>query len=1854
MSSWSLIFLMMALLSCAKKEKNKVDPDFAKYVSAFTYGIISNQSTIKVQLVQEVPSAKPGEAVKEELLEFSPNIEGKAFWLDQHTIEFRPKDILPSGTEYEAEFQLATLVSDVPTKLEVLEFTFQVIKQAAFIGEQSINPYDNQHPEFQQLSAVLISADFAKNDVIEKIFSATQNDKKLHVSWSHQEDGRTHRFIVDSVERKVEVQSVLLHCATTQIGADSDNDLTIEIPSLNDFTVFNSIVVNEPEQCITLNFSDPLSDSVDITGLIYLANSSAVRLSAQGNMVKVFPTSRVTGEVELVVTRGVKSVKGYALKEEYRQKIMFNNIKPNVEILGSGVILPSTNGLVLPFQAVNLKAIDLKIVKIYSNNIAQFFQVNQYDGDRELSRVGRVEFRGEIALTATSAIDYGKWNTFSLDLSKYIKADPGAIYRVYLSFRPEYSFYACPEVLESAEYFKKMEEQEENEFDGPTDSYYYYDEEEYYYYDNGYEWEERDNPCHISYYIDKKNKNVRNILASDLGIIAKGGNGSELLVAVTDLKSTEPLSEIEVELYNYQNQLIVSGHTDGDGFVTLQHSKKPYLLVAKRGEERGYLRLDDGSSLSLSMFDVSGSENKKGVKGFIYGERGVWRPGDSLYVSFMLEDKNNVIPGNHPVLCEVYNPNDQLYKKWVKNTSVNGLYDFRFATNIEDPTGNWICKIKVGGSEFSKTLKIETVKPNRLKINLDFGTEVLKSSGVKEGKLNVKWLHGAKAKNLKVDVEMNIKEGSTAFKGFDNYTFDDPTRHFESEQKNIFEGSVDENGNAIVKTEISTAAQAPGMLNCFFKTRAFEQGGDFSTDQFQILYSPYASYVGVKIPEGKGWNGALYSDKSNVINIATVDENNRAVDRQNIKVEIYDVNWRWWWDYSDEDESGNYVESSYRTLTKTEYVSTKNGKLLYDLTFDKPSWGRKMIKITDPVSGHSCGKVFYTTYSSWWNEGGHGPGGPEMLTFSTDKSKYNVGEKVVVQLPKVKEGRALVSIESGSKVIRHFWHELDGNSFDFEATEAMAPNVFVHVSLIQPHNSTANDVPIRMYGVQAILVEDKNTHLHPLLQMANVLAPEQEATLKVSEQEGRAMSYTIAVVDEGLLDLTRFKTPDPWPVFYTKEALGIKTWDLYKYVIGAYNGKMAGLLAVGGDEALNAGAGKKINRFVPVVKFLGPFYLEPGQSKTHKYKMPNYVGSVRTMIVASDNGAYGNTEKTTAVKKPLMVISTLPRVLGPKEKVKVPVTVFAMDSKVKDVIVQLKNSSIFTVIGQSTKTLHFTEEGDQVVEFELQVDERVGSGRIEITATGAGESAKHVTDIQVRASNPEITQVKSGVVSGGQTWKEQFAVVGMEGTNKVSLEISSLPPLNLEQRLRYLIQYPHGCIEQTTSAVFPQLFLMKIMELNAAQKPEITNNIKAAIDRLKGFQLADGGMSYWPEYYSEPSEWGTNYAGHFLMEAEKQGYALPSGFKDKWVNYQRKAANAWRNSDWKDKGFQRDEQITQAYRLYTLALSGNAELGAMNRLKEVKNLTQETKWRLATAYLLAGKDKTARTLAEGLTAEVVRYKELSGTYGSDLRDKAMILEAMTYLGWKDKAKRVLDDISNNLKGNSWYSTQTTAYCLMAVGKFVGAGGGNTNGVNAQYRIGSGEFIAVTSKAGVVKIVVDAKKFRNASVEVKNNGGAMLFTKIYMQGVPLMGDATSGASMLAMQVKYYDFDNKEINPLRIAQGTDFYAEVKINPAGYPTGMDEMALTQIFPSGWEIRNTRMDLTASDEEAAGDKPEHIDFRDDRVYTYFDLKTNDRKKFRVILHAAYQGDFYLPTVYCEAMYDHEINARSGGRWVKVLGAGE
>jgi uncharacterized protein YfaS (alpha-2-macroglobulin family) len=1876
-----LFFVFFVFQACGKKSGSDFNSDFSlfsSYISNFTGGIVSTQSDIRVVLAFDKKEWKANEVLDNDLFDISPSVSGKVVALSSNTIAFIPEKKMEQGTEYQVTLNLSKLI-DVKKELSEFNFTVKTIKQDFIVETQDIQSYSK---DFQYLNGTLKTADNIDFETAKKLITAEQNGKEVKVKFIKSlPTGSEFKFIIDSIQRFSEDSNLEIAYDGDDFDIDQKGKIDYPVVAKDHFKIVKVDIPEGNNQTLLINFSEPLQKGQDFKGMVSIQNTNNLKFAVQGNLLKVFfsnekaatakraevvieevseevevdsaavdtvtvdssavayvepepevesvPEQILSGDLLVEIFQGIESEYGQKMNDNFSTKVSFDQIKPNVRFIKNGTILPSSNNLKLNFEAVNLKAIDVKVYKIYKNNILQFLQDNELNGTQNLKRVSQPVAKTTLNLKENTLVNTSKWNTYALDLSKIITPEPGAIYRVEFSFKKAYSLYKC-ETSETNEEQEAEEEVDENDVNYSGNSY---DD----YYDEDYEWREREDPCTNSYYYNTKIGT--NILASDLGVIAKRGENKSYFFAVNNIVTTEPVSNARVDLYSFQQQKLATTATSSEGIATFQLNKFAYFAIVTLGNQSTYVKLDDGNSLSVSNFDVSGETLQKGLKGYIYGERGVWRPGDNLYLSFILNDEANKLPKAHPIKFRLADPNGKVTYQTIQKSNELNHYAFVVPTSADAPTGSWEAMVSVGGAKFYKSIKIETIKPNRLKIKNSFKKAVLSSSYPNNSNLEVTWLHGAVAKDLRVEMQAKFSQQATTFKNYGKYVFDDLVRKFDTEEINIFSGKVGANGRASVNIQPKLQGQAPGMLKASFITKVYEEGGDFSTDVMSTTYSPYKTYVGIKSPEPNKY-GMLETRVTNRFDIVTVDENGRPKAVRNLEVKIYKVEWRWWWDASS-DNLSNYNASDATTSYKTFRINTDtNGKGSVQFGLTDEEWGRYLIRVSDEMDGHATALTVNIDWPIWSGKTRNTDASTaNMLVFSTDKKNYAVGEKAQISFPSSEGGRALISIENGSRVIQTLWATTQKGETKVEVpiTAAMAPNVYFNITLLQPHASTKNDLPIRMYGIVPIEVIDKNTILEPKLAMPEVLRPEQAFNIKVSEKSGKAMTYTIAIVDEGLLDLTRFKTPNAWDAFYVREALGVKTWDVYDDVIGAYGGKVNQIFSIGGDQDLGGGKAKKANRFKPVVIYLGPFKLEKGESKTHQVKLPKYIGSVRTMVVAGDahSSAYGSVEKATPVRSPLMVLASLPRKISPSEKVTIPVTIFAMEKNIKNVTVQIKTNNGLRVIGKAIQSLTFPQPDEKMAYFNLEVGSITGVGKVQIIATSGKEKSTYDVEIDMTNPNPVTNTFTDVVLAPNSSQTISWKTFGVAGSNKAKLEVSSMPTIDFNRRLQYLIEYPHGCVEQTTSAVFPQLFLNDVADIDATRKQNIQRNVTAGITKLGSFQLANGGFSYW-QGNPTADDWGSSYAGHFLIEAEKKGYVLPINFKSKWISYQQKEAKQWRL----DTHYGND--LAQAYRLYTLALAGSPDLSSMNRLRETTGISNESKLRLASAYVLAGQKSAGLSLLlkSNIDEENSRYNYYY--YGSSDRNRAMALETLILLGQKQKAFTMANKLAKQMSSSEWMSTQTTAYCLYAMSKFAQSNG--SKGIDIQFsKDGKGQVVKTMKSLAERTLIV---KSGVNGITIKNNKNNTIYVRVLNTGILPIGQEQVLQSNLSANVVFKNRKGGIINVAKINQGTEFIAEVTVRNQKNER-VENVALSQILPSGFEIVNTRFTDYG---DATNNVADYIDIRDDRTNFYFGLKANETKTYRILLNASYLGKYYLPGLQCEAMYDHAFLARTKGFWVEVV----
>lgn len=1847
-----LLLSIVVLASCTSSKKDIVpSAEYAPYVNAYTGGVISQTSNIRIELTQDQPMVDLNNELKENPFSFSPSLKGKAYWVSNNTIEFVPEaGILKPGQFYEGTFQLGKFV-EVDSRLKEFKFSFRVQEPNFSLNIEPLTTADiNSHSEQVGIKGEIRFSDAAKKEAVEKMLVAGNGKGQTYpVNITPTDNPTRYQFEIIGILREEEDYELEIKADGIPAGIDRKLTESVLIPSKNSFRFLSAKRIEEPENGIEIVFSDPVSTTQDLKGLIEIPEVSTSIFQVEDNKVYIYFEANQLAKLTLKIHEGVKNSKDKALGTSHSISFSELNLKPQVEMSTSAAILPDSKSLIIPFRAVNLYAVDLSVIRIFENNVLMFMQTNTLSSASELRRSGRLVYQNTLWLSKDSTKDVHRWEDYSIDLAGLIRQEPGAIYRVILSFRQEYSAYPCSGTESQEMSFadntasegltkvngSTLFEENEAEWDTP---------EAYFYYNGGvkmdwsqYDWRQRNNPCHPSYYMDSDRAASCNVFASNIGMIVKRNSLNKLWIAVSNILDTQPMEKAKVTAYNFQLQAIGTGETNSEGFVEITPKGVPFILVAEVDKQKAYVRVADGEEQSVSRFDVGGKDIQKGLKGFVYGERGVWRPGDTLHVAFILEDREKRIPDKHPVALELYNPRGQFYTKMISTQGMNGFYTFDIPTRAEDPTGLWNAYVKVGGTAFHKSLRIETVKPNRLKINLKLPDKVIQAS-VKEMPvvLSSTWLTGATASRLKTKVEMSLSRVNTQFKNYGQYIFNNPATEFTTVKNDVFDGTLDAEGKTAFTLKLPSATNAPGMLNATLTSRVFEPGGDASIYSQTIPFSPFSSYVGINLNQPKG--KYIETDQDHVFDIVTVNAEGQLMNRSNLEYRIYRVSWSWWWE-NREESFGTYINSSSITPVASGNIQTTGGKATFKFRVNYPDWGRYLVYVKDKESGHATGGTVYIDWPDWRGRSSKtDPSGIKMLAFSLDKESYEIGETATAIIPAAAGGRALVSLENGSTVLQREWMDVSSNGdtkYTFKVTPEMAPNVYLHISLLQPHAQTVNDLPIRMYGVVPVLVTNKQTILQPQIKMPEVLRPEKDFNVTVSEKSGKPMTYTLAIVDDGLLDLTNFKTPDPWNDFYAREALGIRTWDMYDDVLGASAGRYSSLFSTGGDETLKP-ADAKANRFKPVVKFIGPFYLDKGKQKTHTLKLPMYVGSVRTMVVAGQDGAYGKAEKTSFVRTPLMLLSTLPRVLSTQEEIMVPVNVFAMEKEVKNVTVSIQAAGGgVQVVGNKQQSITFAQPGDQLTFFKIKTGSQTGKATIHLTASGDGKQTKETIEIEVRNPNPAVTLRTSKWVEDGESITIPYSLNNASpASSRLLLEVSRIPSVDISRRFDFLYNYQHHCTEQLTSKVLPLLFVSQFKAIDSEEAEKIKANIQEGIRQIYSRQLPNGGFVYWPGN-AVADEWITSYTGMFLVLAQEKGYAVHTNVLNKWKRFQRAAAQNWRMPEQNDSWMYWQSGLQQAYRLYTLALAGAPEQGAMNRMKEQANLSLQAKWRLAAAYALTGKTKPAEELIFNAETTVKPYSSQNFIYGSYDRDEAMILETLLLLHKDQAALQQAKKVSQNLADENWFSTQSTAFSLMAMGRLAEKLSGTLDFIWSWN--GKQQPAVKSAKAVFEKELVTTPA--SGDITVKNQGKGALNVD-FITRTQLVNDTLPAISNnLRLDVKYTDMNGATIAIDDIRQGTDFMAVITVGNISGTTGYSNLALTHIIPSGWEIYNERF---ITPEATPTRNYTYQDIRDDRVLTYFDLQRSELKKFTVRLQATYAGNFVLPAIQCEAMYDASAQART------------
>lgn len=1815
-------YLLLLVVACKPRLNDDItSKQVPEYIRAFSNGHLDLNEPVFIQFADNLKIKN--DTLNHVQVSIDPNHPIQTTFIN-HFLKIAPAQPWNPGTTYTFNVALDQMFEGVNKS-----FTFKVETKRQFLSVDFDEYYFQQVTNTEVISIrghVQVAVPAVLDD-ISKTITVNDGNRTWPLEWEEPLGDNTFSFNVQNLPRKAESYDLTVLWTGEALGLNQTaGKQQISIPAKGEFFLLDYRISDQETQALKLQFSEPLAGQQDFTGLVTLEGTDInAKFQQDANILTVYPSSPLSGEYQFTINEQLKSTNRKILGKAFRGKVIFESLNPAVRNAAKGHILPVSGQIAFPFEAVNLKKIDVEVYRIYQSTILQFLQINSLATNYELERVSNRVFTSTIDLSSqVPDFELTRWNRYHVDLTQVIAQDPQGIYQVKLSFRPQYALASCGQELTDSE----------TEIFASAWDYPYYGPAGYY---QNF-WQERNDPCKPAYYNVEKFLQ-HNILASNLGLMAKRSTGNSYMVVANQISDATPLKDVKLDFYDLALQLIGSGITDAQGLCIKQLVSAPAFIIGSHGVDKNYLQLQEGYSLPISKFDVGGETRQDGLRCFIFGERGVWRPGDTIFMHAIVDSEQD-LPVNYPVKYKFLDPLGKPVISGSLIKRVGNMFALPLVTAQDASTGDWTLRLEVGTALFYKKIKVEAIKPNRLKINYSqLADEVYFTDNVQLD-LTSSWLHGGQAENLKMVVERKMRRTPTVFKSIPRYHFDDITRsqNLNREPEVVFEGNTDLNGRTTVVIP-GLLNEVAGKVDIELLTRVFEPSGEASVMINNFRYSPYPSYAGVMLEGEEPEDNFFAIEKPINISTINVSEQGLPLAKKILEVGLYKLDYYYWWESDAANQllqysSGDMATAAVRTTLKTD----AGGKAVYRYT--PHDYGSYLVKVCDPESGHCTSMVLYV--GEPWMDGTKDAA--MLLSLRLDKVKYEVKDVARLTIPALNAGKALITIERGSKVLKHLWRDLNlgNNTIEISLDQSMAPASYISVALLQGYNNSSSDLPLRQYGIIPIEVEDPALKLEPLILAVEETRPGKTFQVTIKEKKGQAMDYVLALVDEGLLGLTAYKTPDPNKFFHAKEALQVNTWDLYDQIYNLKPTEFGRLLAIGGDEGAMLQSPEGALRFEPAVRVLGPFSLTRGQTQTHDILIKNYIGEVRAMVIAVDQHKYGNQQKSIKINNPVMVLATLPRTISPGAQLLMPVNVFTTKPGVGQIRVTLHDKNKFAEIIHRQTTLTLNKEGDELIYFELKVPEREGAIHLVVEAMAGNETVSHEINLQVRNTNPVIRDFQKIVIPPQESSALKAKPPGILGTNTGILELSYLPPLRFKDHLEQLIQYPYGCAEQQISAAYPQLFLEDISEISLEQRKSIGVNVQRTIQNLSAFQNSDGGFSLWP-HQTINHEWVTSYAGHFLLDAQRKGYVVPDHMIDGWKKIQKRLVKSWDPLLDKFQKPANNQGSGQIYRLYTLALAGSPEIGEMNKLVDADYLSTQGKWELAAAYALLGKKTIADRIIQNAKSKPDISLEWERNFGSAIRDEAIILDAVFNLGKVNEALEICKSISKQLEERLYYNTQDIGYTLAVLGKVYKTYQGDKMAVN--YRLKNGSWNKLETKQPILLVEWSGEHLKSSEIEIQNQSNKPIFANWAIQGQPVLPQVNPINKNLAMTVKYVDVNEKEIDVTTLSQGMEVRCVVNVVNTSNRR-QRHLALNQTFPAGWEIVPVRLGSQISDNL----NYDYQDVRDDRVYTFFDLNVGEKKVFSTRLTATYPGKYQLPPTVCEAMYDPVTQSIISGQEVQVI----
>ncbi|MCB1826077.1 MAG: alpha-2-macroglobulin family protein [Candidatus Competibacteraceae bacterium] len=1537
---------------------------------------------------------------------------------------------------------------------------------------------------------------------------------------------------------------------------------------------------------ICLNFSDDLTRDRRIHYEDYLLVQPAIQAVASAKKRQLCVEGVSHGQSYTITARaGIPSATGEKTRvsQEFTAKV--EDREPTLGFRGATYVLPKIDGQRLPLTSVNLDAARLRVLRINDRNLAREIEnrriTNLLDG-YDLNAIAKQS--GEQVWEGTLTLATGERNqeiTTAIPIGEILRDPQPGIYIV------------------SAELVTQ-----------DPDSY--------------------------------ENRATQWLVVSDIGLFTLRGDDG-LHVFARSLADAKPLPGIELRLYARNNGELGQAVTDRQGYARLDPGllrgaggREPAALMAFGKGDYNFLDLTK-PAFDLSDRGVGGRAAPGPVDTFLYTERGVYRPGETVELMALARDSRGYALTETPLTLKVFRPDTVEIARLRPSNPALGGYHVQLPLPLNARTGGWTVKAytdpkgePVGQLKF----QVEDFVPQQLKLALSSTATVLKPGEPAVVDIDGRFLYGAPAANLKAEAELVLDEDANPYPAFPGYRFGLAQDSWTAQRFPVALTGTDAQGKAQASIELEQTPDTSRPLLAKVRVSLFEPGGRPVNRDLKLPYRTQPFAIGIK---PRFSDGGVQTGQDAVFEVITLDPLGQPLAKNGLRAELVREDYQYYW-YHDE---GRW---NYKLIIRD---TTPAGGQTLNLAAGQPAvvtqrgldWGHYRLDVLDPATGVASSVRFTAGWFETPNEGDT----PDQMKVTLDKPRYQAGEtaKIFVRAPFA--GEVLLNVVGDrlwlSKTVSA---GADGATVELPIPAEWGPGVYIAATAFRPADSAQQRGPGRAIGVAWVGLDPAPRTLTVTLDAPAEWKPRQTVELPVAVSgldAGQPAWLTVAAVDEGILQLTDFATPDPVQYFLGKRRLSMQVLDLYGKLIEA--GGRPGQLRAGGDAGSRQLDASGIRTVKTVALFSGPVALDGDGRARVPLALPDFNGQLRLMAVAWDRNRVGQAEAKPLVRDPLVAQVYLPRFLAPEDDSRITVSVQNLSAPPGDYQLRLSAEGAVAVEEPATFAFTVTDSATQNQDsrtFTLR-GLQPGKGQVHLQITGPNDfQLAREADIGVRPAQTFVSNRAAQRLNPGETLRLGGEVLSdyLPGTGQAQLSIASRPNLNVPELLAELDRYPYGCLEQTTSRALPLLYFNQVAQAWVGQNATeagLRARVQGAIQRILSLQDAGGGFGLWgPD--NEIEDWLSAYAMDFLVRARQEHYLVPEVAYQSGLKRLRERVN--------EADFDTERLGWRAYNLYVLARVQKAAIGDLrylhdNYLAKLPNALAQAQ--LGAALARYGELGRAR---EAFTAALNRTERTwTRDYGSPLRDRAAVLALLAEVKLlPERLPDLADQVAADFNTRRYTSTQEQAWLLLAARALLQQPGQLQLAVDGRATTADPFYQSLAGTA------------LTQGLTVVNQSTQPAWYTLNRSGVPVAPQPPAQEGFTISR-RYYTRTGKEVDPAQIRQNDLLVAVITGEAAGKE--QQQALVVDLLPAGLEIENARLAHNASTAELSWlpklTETLHTEIRDDRFVAALDLDPGDKRRFTLayLARAVTPGVYRQPAVYVEDMYKPWQFGRGSMGMVKV-----